>query len=497
MSTYGTCIEEKTKIGAFDSLFDETNPPICREALNQLYENFSYYRIVDNNSVESALAFRYFEILIELANPLDPIQQELQKERVQNLLKNKINSTSKFPNNSSPEKKSVLELLNDLSIEIIEVIRNNFIMFQKYVKRLIECKYNSYSENQYSCNRLNIDMPIGKKNLDLFLNSNYYASFSTVPFIYVSNALNLKINVYFWDGNKIISYKIPHTKLITKKYEIDLFLINDPNKYAILYRNNYENIDEEFCNKCYKIGDHMVKCKFYYHLSCLVKQNKKDKFFLNANFRPILCKTCHKDNNISCSVFNTIACSNCKFNSCVMLCSKTNKNLCQKCTVLHILSNTVMDEFKCLCGKMKPLECYRLECFKCKILRFPSDFLIIECDGLEGQFSCKSCWVTSNKNIFQNFYSNNQASNILSFDFFLIKNPLKDEPIQYLGILVVQILLIKCERCDKCNIGSFSDEVCPKNCKFCFMCNYCHNDRLQNHTCCICDTPLIEKIYAW
>lgn len=496
MSINGTRIKERTEFSDVDWFLGQIL--VSHEANQELSKNFNAYRIVDKDNAVSALAFRYFEILAELANPENDLAQKPEKNRVESILQYKYGSTQKFPIEFDSEKQSIKELLKCLSLENLEGIRNNFNKFQRFVIRLIECKFDSYTAANYSCNQLQIDELIDRSKLNLFLSSNANAQFSITPFIYASNALNLKININDFDGNFLRTISIPHSKLITRNYEIDLFSIRDSNKYAILYKRNPEFIDDKFCAKCYKVGDNMLECQDYYHLSCLVKQKKKEKILINPSNKPILCKICSRNNNTHCPVYGGIICTYCKFDLCAIFCSKTNINLCQKCAIIHILSNTQNSgTFTCLCGVSKPLTSYQLKCIKCNNKRFPTDFLTLPCDTNIHFFSCKSCWITTNMPIIKELCDKNHEDNILSFDFSFIKNPLSNNSTRDFGKNVAQLLLVKCQKCKQYSFGSFSDNVCKNKCIFCFKCDYNHNKQLKKPKCCVCGNKLREKTEAW
>ncbi|OMJ66460.1 hypothetical protein SteCoe_36675 [Stentor coeruleus] len=225
---------------------------------------------------------------------------------------------------------------------------------------------------------------------------------------------------------------------------------------------------------------------------------EKEKILVNPSDEPILCKICSQRNNTSCLAFRNVLCTYCQYYSSAMFCSKSNINLCKKCAILHILSNMKDKKlFSCLCGASKPLENYDITCTQCDKRRFPSDFLIVPCNADRTNFLCKRCWIDYNKDIFKQVFNSAYPENIFSFDFSSIRNPLSGEPIQTLGKTVAQLLLVKCKKCNKYKLGSYKDEICLKNCIYCFECDYYFNKMNKIKKCCVCNSNLNEKLDAW
>lgn len=436
------------------------------EQLRNLDPKFKYFRIVEKGDFFFAVAFAYFEILAKLKN-----QWIIQK----NLELNEI--VERIGNEDISGKRFIQRLLQDLKLQTLEIIKNDFRFGKIFFQKIMKVYYGEH-QGRRNFEFLDIfDRAMMKKKFWISGEIEIDDSFAKLA----ASAIGTCIIVYSIGQTRIMESKNIPVRFQIKNFEINLLKDQD-NNYILLYPKKTEGFFNGFtligseppkpfynCLLCYYVENTLKsECGHHYHLDCITKQNLEICKACHGQIRPLVghCHICDTEKKI---IFE----------------DSENHPICSNCLITAAQSISTIESPKYISENYSISLCEKkISCPNCKIPRFLFDFVPVSCPD-NHDFLCKKCWGDSSLGLELEIYNySNQTC------------PYNSKPINITRSIINQFLRLRCENC-KCHKTSiFREKICEDNCKICSICQE-ENNQKDLASCRKCKNTLLPKTGPW
>ena len=359
-----------------------------------------------------------------------------------------------------------------ITLETLEILRNNFSGFLEYKLILFQYFYNKYFREFIDLKLEDIDSFILKNwqnslrvllkilglKIEIFNQKNERVEISAEKFI-----LGMKIVIYQFDQNNFC--------ILYDDYSSNQ-IINEQSKTV----NSYVSINNDICVFCkYLCNESKDANGHFMHLKCIYKKRANE------------CPDCYKPINIKCSICD-------RNKQPALFCENRSCAYCQNCLVNLKNSEKFQGSALCNCLKQEKrkieLDNLKLKCLKCLIPRYLEDFVIIYCPD-QHEFLCKLCWSVRLERL--------GGGSTTSYKSEILACPLNNNHLGNISLVIFKLLSIQCSSCRSRNCKYYGDLICKSKCEVCFKCQFKDSKKMQkgNETCILCKKPLEKKSKPW